>query len=57
MSQFLEMGGYALYVWPAYAVTLAIVGLNIIWARRVLARARAAARRRLGAQSAAGEGE
>ncbi|MFZ0008675.1 MAG: heme exporter protein CcmD [Steroidobacteraceae bacterium] len=56
MRQFLEMGGYAAYVWPAYAVTLAIVGLNIIWARRLLAQARAAARRRLGAQGAAGEG-
>lgn len=56
MRQFLEMGGYAAYVWPAYAVTLAIVGLNIIWARRLLAQARAAARRRLAAQGAAGEG-
>jgi heme exporter protein D len=56
MRQFLEMGGYAAYVWPAYAVTLAIVALNIIWARRLLAQARAAARRRLGAQSAPGEG-
>jgi heme exporter protein CcmD len=56
MRQFLEMGGYAAYVWPAYALTLAIVGLNIIWARRVLAQARAAARRRLAAQSAPGEG-
>jgi heme exporter protein CcmD len=55
MRQFLEMGGYAAYVWPAYALTLAIVALNIIWARRVLAQARAAARRRLTA-SMAGEG-
>jgi|HubBroStandDraft_1064217.scaffolds.fasta_scaffold01082_6 heme exporter protein CcmD len=56
MRQFLEMGGYAAYVWPAYAVTLAIVGLNIIWARSLLAQARAAARRRLSAQSVSGEG-
>jgi heme exporter protein CcmD len=56
MSRFFDMGGYAAYVWPAYAVTLAIVGLNILWARRVLAQARAAARRRLGAQSAPEEG-
>ena len=47
MSQFLDMGGYALYVWPAYAVTFAVVALNIVWARRLLASARAAARRRL----------
>ena len=56
MRQFLEMCGYAAYVWSAYAVTLAIVGLNIIWARRLLTQARAAARRRLGAQRAPGEG-
>jgi heme exporter protein CcmD len=47
MSQFLDMGGYAAFVWPAYAVTLAVVVLNVVWARRALARAREAARRRL----------
>src|SRR5438045_4127871 len=34
MSQFFEMGGYAAFVWPAYAVTLAAIVLNIVWARR-----------------------
>jgi heme exporter protein CcmD len=47
MRAFLEMGGYAAFVWPAYAVTLAVVLLNIVWARRALARSRAEARRRL----------
>jgi len=47
MSRFFEMGGYALYVWPSYAITLGAVVLNIIWARRSLSRARATARRRL----------
>ena len=47
MREFLDMGGYAAYVWPAYAVTFAVIGLNIFWARRALAEARAAARRRL----------
>jgi heme exporter protein CcmD len=47
MKDFLDMGGYAAFVWPAYAVTLAVVILNIVWARRALARARAEARRRL----------
>lgn len=47
MSQFFDMGGYALYVWPSYVITLGAVVLNVIWARRSLARARAAARRRL----------
>ena len=47
MSSFLDMGGYAAFVWPAYAVTLAVIGLNIVGARRALARAREEARRRL----------
>ncbi|HKD54504.1 MAG TPA: heme exporter protein CcmD [Steroidobacteraceae bacterium] len=50
MKEFLDMGGYALYVWPAYAVTLTVVVLNIVWARRALTRSRAEARRRLIAQ-------
>jgi heme exporter protein D len=50
MRQFLDMGGYAAFVWPAYAVTLAVVVLNIVWARRALARSRAEARRRLSSQ-------
>jgi heme exporter protein CcmD len=47
MRAFFEMGGYAAFVWPAYAVTFAVVILNVVWARRALARARAAAQRRL----------
>lgn len=47
MKAFLDMGGYAAYVWPAYAVTLIVVVLNIVWARRAFTRARADARRRL----------
>lgn len=50
MSQFLDMGGYAAFVWPAYAVTLAVIVLNIVWARRALARSRTDARRRLSMQ-------
>jgi heme exporter protein D len=46
MRAFLDMGGYAAYVWPAYAVTFAVVALNIVWARRALARSRAEARQR-----------
>jgi heme exporter protein CcmD len=53
MSEFLEMGGYAAFVWPAYALTLGVAVLNVVWARRALARAQAVARRRL----AAGGGE
>jgi len=47
MNEFLHMGGYARFVWPSYALTLAIVVLNVVWARRALARASAEARRRL----------
>lgn len=49
MSAFLDMGGYAAFVWPAYLVTLAVLVLNIIWARKSLARALQAARRRTAA--------
>jgi heme exporter protein D len=47
VSEFLNMGGYAAYVWPSYGLTLAVVVLNIVWARRLLARSREEARRRL----------
>jgi heme exporter protein CcmD len=47
MSHFLAMGGYARFVWPSYAATLLAVILNIVWARRLLARAQREARRRL----------
>ena len=51
MSSFFNMGGYAAFVWPAYGITFAVVVLNIVWARRSLARARQDARRRLAARS------
>ena len=47
MSTFLHMGGYAAYVWPSYGLTFGIIILNIVWARRLLAKSRAEARRRL----------
>jgi heme exporter protein CcmD len=47
MSAFLHMGGYARFVWPSYALTFAILIMNIAWARRALARARDLARGRL----------
>jgi heme exporter protein D len=47
MKEFLDMGGYAAYVWPAYGLTLVVVVLNIVWARRQLARSRDEALRRL----------
>jgi heme exporter protein D len=47
VSDFLNMGGYAAYVWPSYGLTLVIIVLNIVWARRLLSRSREEARRRL----------
>jgi heme exporter protein CcmD len=47
MNDFLSMGGYADFVWPSYALTIGIVVLNVVWARRSLTRASAEARRRL----------
>ena len=50
MMRFFDMGGYYPWVWPAYAVTLGVMGLNIYWAKRLRERARRAALRRLQTQ-------
>ena len=47
MAQFLAMGKYAAYVWPSYGLTLLVVVLNVIWARRLQQQAQLEARRRL----------
>jgi heme exporter protein CcmD len=47
MSQFFAMGGYAQFVWPAYALVIGVMVLNVVWARRSLRKARDEARRRL----------
>ena len=47
---FLHMGKYAQYVWPAYGIVLAVFLLNVLWAQRLLGRARAEARRRIAIQ-------
>lgn len=50
LGKFFAMGGYARYVWPSYALVIAAIVLNILWARRALNRARADARRRVAAK-------
>jgi heme exporter protein CcmD len=55
LSEFFDMGGYAAYVWPSYVLTLIIVVLNIVWARRLLAKSREEARRRLAMRAGGGE--
>ena len=47
MLRFLQMGGYAVYVWPSYALALLAVVLNIYWARRSLREAQSQTRLRL----------
>ena len=47
MNAFLAMGGYAQYVWPSFALALAAVVLNIVWARGAYRAAREEARRRV----------
>jgi heme exporter protein CcmD len=47
MMRFLQMGGYAVYLWPALALTFLVAMLNIAWARRSLRTAQAEARRSL----------
>jgi heme exporter protein CcmD len=47
MNDFLEMSGYARYVWPAFALGFGVVLLNVWLAKRALADAERDARRRL----------
>jgi heme exporter protein CcmD len=47
------MGGYAVYVWPCYALTALVVGLNLVSARRSLRSAQREARRRISASKRA----
>jgi heme exporter protein D len=46
MQHFLHMGGYAIYVWPSYALGLLAVIFNVYSARRSLRQAQADVRRR-----------
>ena len=55
LADFFDMGGYAAYVWPSYALTLVVVVLNIVWARRLLVKSREEARRRLAMRAGGGE--
>jgi len=31
MTEFLHMGGYAVYVWPAFGVSALVLGVNLWW--------------------------
>jgi len=45
MSEFLAMGGYAVYVWSAYGITLVVITLNVWLAQRRYHQARRAVSR------------
>jgi heme exporter protein CcmD len=47
LMEYLDMGGYARFVWPSYIIVLVAIASNIVMARRALKRAREAAVRRL----------
>jgi len=47
MSEFLSMGGYGKYLWPAFLLGFGIVLLNLVMALSSLANAKQEARRRL----------
>lgn len=51
MSEFFAMGGYAAFLWPAYAITLLAIIVNVVNARRALQQAREQARRRIATSS------
>ncbi len=53
LAHFLAMGGYAIYVWPCYALAALVVGFNLVAARRSLRLAQRDARRRLEMSSSA----
>ncbi len=45
-SEFLAMGGYAAYVWPAFGITAAVM-IVMLWASRRALKARGAALEKL----------
>lgn len=48
MTDFLDMGGYALWVWSAYGLTVLVMVANVILARSRLRRSTARLRARAG---------
>jgi heme exporter protein D len=51
LHEFLTMGGYAAYVWPAYGLAVVVIVINIALPLRRLRRLRADIRRRSGVAS------
>ena len=55
LMEYLDMGGYARYVWPAYIIVIGAIIVNVFLARRALRRARESALRRLAVKGNAAE--
>jgi heme exporter protein D len=51
MSEFLAMGGYAKYVWPAFGITAIVLVINLLAAQRQLRETRERLQLRLVRQS------
>ena len=51
LSEFLSMGGYGAYVWPAYGLAAVVIAGNIVLPLIRLRRLKADIRRRAGAAS------
>ena len=51
MSEFLAMGGYGKYLWPAFLLGFGVVALNFWMAVSALSNAKQEAKRRLEMQS------
>jgi heme exporter protein D len=45
MAQFFAMGGYAAFVWPAYALSVGVLVLMVVWSLSANRRAREALQR------------
>jgi heme exporter protein CcmD len=45
MANFFAMGGYAIFVWPAYAITALVLGAAIVLCLQAHARAKRSVRR------------
>jgi heme exporter protein CcmD len=44
MANFLAMGGYAVFVWPAYVISVLVLGVAIVLSLQAHARARRSVR-------------
>ena len=51
MSEWFAMNGYGKFIWPSFAVAIAVLIYNVLSARALLRNAQAEARRRVASQT------